>query len=47
MSSEQLDELDYSFHIDGEEPLDEPWMHDPEIMHALDQIDRIYEGVDQ
>lgn len=47
MSNHELTDLDYSFHIDGEETLDEPWMHDPEIMHALDQIDRIYEGVDQ
>lgn len=47
MSNEQLDELDYSFHIDDETALDEPWMFDPEIMARLEEIDRIYEGVDQ
>ena len=47
MSDEQLTELDYSFHIDDEAALDEPWMHDPEIIFELDQIDRIYEGVEQ
>lgn len=47
MSSEQLDDLDYSFHIDGEETLDEPWMYDPEVMAELAAIDAIYEGVDQ
>ena len=47
MTREQFDDLDYSFHIDGEETLDEPWMYDPEIIFELDQIDRIYEGVDQ
>lgn len=47
MSNHELTDLDYSFHIDGEETLDEPWMSDPEIIFELDQIDRIYEGVDQ
>ena len=47
MSNEQLDELDYSFHIDDEAALDEPWMYDPEIMARLEEIDRLYEGVDQ
>ena len=47
MSNEQLDELDYSFHIDDEAALDEPWMYDPEIMAQFEEIDRLYEGVEQ
>ena len=26
---------------------DETWMHDPEVISLLAEIDRIYEGVDQ
>ena len=47
MSNHELTDLDYSFHIDDETALDEPWMHDPEIMARLEEIDRLYEGVDQ
>ena len=47
MNDHELTDLDYSFHIDDEAALDEPWMYDPEIIFELDQIDRIYEGVDQ
>ena len=47
MTREQFDDLDYSYHIDGEETLDEPWMYDQEIMAQLEEIDRLYEGVDQ
>ena len=47
MSNHELTDLDYSFHIDGEETLDEPWMYDQEIMAQLEEIDRIYEGVDE
>ena len=39
--------MDFFFHIDGEETLDEPWMFDPEIMARLEEIDRLYEGVDE
>lgn len=46
MTREQFDELDYSFHIDGE-PEFEEWMDDPETLARLEEIDRIYEGVDQ
>ena len=47
MTREQFDDLDYSYHIDGEETLDEPWMYDQEIMARLEEIDRLYEGVEQ
>lgn len=47
MTREQFDDLDYSYHIDGEETLDEPWMYDQEIMAQLEEIDRLYEGVDE
>ena len=47
MSDRELTDLDYSFHIDDEAALDEPWMYDPETMARLEEIDRIYEGVDQ
>ena len=39
MTREQFDDLDYSFHIDGEETLDEPWMYDPEVSRLLADID--------
>lgn len=47
MTDYELDDLDYSYHIDDEAALDEPWMHDPETLAQLDEIDRLYEGVDQ
>ena len=47
MSNHELTDLYYSFHIDGEKTLDEPWMHDPETLAQLEEIDRLYEGVDQ
>ena len=47
MNDHELTDLDYSFHIDGEETLDEPWMYDKEIMARLEEIDRLYEGVDE
>lgn len=47
MPDYELTDLDYSYHIDGEETLDEPWMYDPETLARLEEIDRIYEGVDQ
>ena len=46
MTREQFDDLDYSYHIDGEETLDEPWMYDPETLARLEEIDRLYEGVE-
>ena len=46
MTREQFDELDYSFHFDGE-PEFEAWMHDPETLEMLAECDRLYEGVDQ
>ena len=46
MPDHELDDLDYSYHIDGEETLDEPWMYDPETLAQLEEIDRLYEGVD-
>ena len=42
-----LTDLDYSFHIDDEAALDEPWMYDPETLAQLEEIDRLYEGVDE
>ena len=47
MTDYELTDLDYSYHIDGEETLDEPWMYDQEIMAQLEEIDRLYEGVEQ
>ena len=47
MTDYELDDLDYSYHIDDEAALDEPWMFDPETLARLEEIDRIYEGVDQ
>ena len=47
MSNRELTDLDYSYHIDDEAALDEPWMFDPEIMARLEEIDRLYEGVEQ
>ena len=47
MSNHELTDLDYSFHIDDEAALDEPWMYDQEIMAHLEEIDRLYEGVDE
>ena len=47
MTDHELTDLDYSFHIDDEAALDEPWMYDQEIMAQLEEIDRLYEGVDQ
>ena len=47
MSNHELTDLDYSFHIDGEETLDEPCMYDQEIMAQLEEIDRLYEGGDE
>ena len=46
MTREQFDELDYSFHFEGE-PEFEAWMYDPETLAQLEEIDRLYEGVDQ
>ena len=39
MTDHELTDLDYSFHIDGEETLDEPWMYDPEVSRLLADID--------
>ena len=47
MTDYELDDLDYSYHIDDEAALDEPWMYDPETLAQLEEIDRIYEGVEQ
>jgi len=47
MTDYELTDLDYSYHIDDEAALDEPWMYDQEIMAQLEEIDRLYEGVDQ
>ena len=33
--------------MEFEDALDEPWMHDPEIMARLEEIDLLYEGVEQ
>ena len=33
--------------MEFENAFDEPWMYDPEIMAQLEEIDSIYEGVDQ
>ena len=33
--------------MEFEDAFDEPWMYDPEIMAQLEEIDRIYEGVDE
>lgn len=33
--------------MEFENVFDEPWMHDPETLAQLEEIDRIYEGVDQ
>ena len=33
--------------MEFEDAFDEPWMYDPEIMARLEEIDRIYEGVEQ
>ena len=46
MTREQFDELDYSFRFEGE-PEFEAWMHDPETLAQLEEIDRLYEGVDE
>ena len=45
--STSLAELDYSFHMDDENPVFEDWMIDPEVMAELYAIDAIYKGVDQ
>ena len=47
MSNHELTDLDYSYHIDDEAALDEPWMYDPETLAQLEEIDRLYEGVDE
>ena len=47
MTREQFDDLDYSYHIDGEETLDEPWMYDQETLAQLEEIDRLFEGIEQ
>ena len=39
MTDYELNDLDYSYHIDGEETLDEPWMYDPEVSRLLSDID--------
>ena len=39
MSNHELTDLDYSFHIDDEAALDEPWMYDPEVSRLLSDID--------
>lgn len=40
MSAEQLSELDYAFHIDGESDDFEEWMHDPETLALLEECDQ-------
>ena len=52
MSDHELTDLDYSFHIDDEAAVDEPWMYDQEVSKMLADIDaefpdEVYEGVDQ
>ena len=47
MSNHEFTDLDYSFHIDDETALDEPWMYDPETLARLEEIDRLYEGGDE
>ena len=47
MSNHELTDLAYSYHIDDETALDEPWMYDPETLAQLEEIDRLYEGVEQ
>ena len=39
MSNHELTDLDYSFHIDDEAALDEPWMYDQEVSRMLADID--------
>ena len=39
MTAYELDDLDYSYHIDDEAALDEPWMYDPEVSRLLADID--------
>ena len=33
--------------MEFEETLDEPWMYDPETLAQLEEIDRLYKGVDE
>ena len=47
MTDYELNDLDYSYHINDEAALDEPWMDDPETLEMLAECDRLYEGVDQ
>ena len=47
MNDHERTDLDYSFHIDGEETLDEPWMYDQETLAQLEEIDRLFEGIEQ